>query len=346
MRVWIVRSIRLLAMAALCSMPGAAIHSQDRPAPGSAGQPAPDSKDRAADEMLRLARVRADDVVYDLGSGEIIPIMAALRFGARGVGIGLEPAQADRARAAARRSGVSDRARFVEGSPLTAQLADATVVTLDLSPGLNLSLEPILRRQLRPGTRIVSRRYGIGAWRADEIVQGSDGTRLFLWVVPRAPARTPDIFFVPTRQPIVEKMLQLAGVTAGDVVYDLGSGDGRVVVVAATKYGARGVGVEIDPALVTISRQVAREAQIESRVTFIEADLFDVDLAQATVVTLFLSQSVNRRLEAKLKRELKDGARVVSHQFDMGEWTPDLTVAAEDGTSLYLWTIRKRPLLK
>jgi hypothetical protein len=296
--------------------------------------------------MLRLARVRADDVVYDFGSRETIPIMAALRFGASGVGIGLEPAQADQARAAARQYGVGDRVRFVEGNPLTAQLADATVVTLDLSPGLNLSLEPILRRQLRPGTRIVSRRYGIGAWRADEIIQGIDGSRLFLWVVPRPPARTPDIFFVPTRQPIVEKMLQLAGVTPGDVVYDLGSGDGRVVVVAATKYGARGVGIEIDPALVSISRQVAREAQIENRVTFIEADLFEVDLAQATVVTLFLSQSVNRRLEAKLKRELKDGARVVSHQFDMGEWTPDQTVAAEDGTSLYLWTIKRRPPLK
>jgi hypothetical protein len=282
-------------------------------------QPPADDRDRVAVEMLRLARVGATDVVYAIASPETIPIVATRQFGARAVAIG------------------AGNARNLQ----VTQLVDATVVTLDLSADQNLALEPVLR-QLRPGTRIVSRRYGIGAWRADDIVQGSDGTRLFLWTVPRRPARTPDIFFVPTRQPIVEKMLQLAGVTATDVVYDLGSGDGRVVVVAATKHGARGVGVEIDPALVSISRQVARESQVETRVTFIEADLFDVDLSPATVVTLFLSQSVNRRLEAKLKRELRDGARVVSHQFDLGDWAPDRTVAAEDGTSLYLWTISKR----
>ena len=280
-------------------------------------QPPADDGDRVVVEMLRLARVGAADVVYAVGSPGTMA--AAAKVGARAVLI------------------APDAVRTLQA----AQLADATVVTLDLSADQNLALEPMLRR-LRPGTRIVSRRYGIGAWRADEIVARSDGTRLFLWTVPRRPARTPDIFFVPTRQPIVEKMLQLADVTAGDVVYDLGSGDGRVVVVAATKHGARGVGVEIDPALVDISRQVAREAQVDNRVSFIEADLFDTDLSPATVVTLFLSQSVNRRLEAKLKRELRDGARVVSHQFDMGDWRPDRTVAAEDGTSLYLWTIRKR----
>jgi predicted RNA methylase len=341
MRLWIARAVWLLSIAALWPAAAGAIHSQEGPTPPTDRQPRSGVSDRVAQEMLRLARVESDDVVYDLGSIETIPIMAALRFGARGVGIGLESSQAEHARNAARVYSVSDRVRFVEGNLLTAGFGEATVVTLDLSPNLNLRLEPILRRELRPGTRIVSHRYGIGAWRADDTARGSDGTTLFLWTVPRLPAHTPDIFFVPTRQPIIEKMLQLAGVTANDVVYDLGSGDGRIVVIAAQKYGARGVGVEIDPALVNISRQVARDAQLESKVRFIEADLFNVDLSEATVVTLFLSQSVNRRLEAKLKRELKDGARVVSHQFDMGEWAPDLTVAAEDGTSLYLWTIRK-----
>lgn len=341
MRLWIARAAWLLSIVALCPMPAGAIHLQEGPAPPFDRQPPPRLSDRLAEEMLRLARAGSGDVVYDLGSIETIPIMAARRFGARAVGIGLEPAQAEHAREAARAYSIGDRVRFIEGSLLTANLAEATVVTLDLSPNLNLRLEPILRRELRPGTRIVSHRYGIGAWRADETARGSDGTTLFLWTVPRPPARAPDIFFVPTQQPVIEQMLQLAGVTANDLLYDLGSGDGRIVVIAAQKYGARGVGVEIDPALVDISRQVARDAQVDNVVRFIEADLFTVDLSEATVVTLFLSQSINRRLEAKLKRELRNGARVVSHQFDMGEWKPDLTVEAEDGTSLYRWTVRK-----
>ena len=305
-------------------------------------QEVPAADDRVAIEMLQLAQAGAGDVVYDLGSGGRIPIVAAERFGARGVGIGLEAAEVERARDAARRRGVADRVTFVEGQLSTAGYAGATVVILDLTPALNLRLEPILRRELRPGTRIVSHRYGIGAWRADDSATASDGTTLFLWTVPRAPARTPDIFFVPTEQRVVEEMLDLANVTGRDVVHDLGSGDGRIVVVAAQKYGARGVGVEIDPALVSRARQVARDAQLGDKVTFVEGDLFDADLSGATVVTLFLSDRVNQRLEAKLKRELKPGARIVSHQFRIGDWVPDRTVPAADGTSLFLWTIRAR----
>jgi predicted methyltransferase len=301
----------------------------------------PAARTRLSEEMLQLAGVRPGDVVYDVGSLESIPIVAAQRFGARGVGVGLEPAQAEAARQAARDRGVADRASFIEGSLLTAGYAESTVVTLDLSPSLNLILGPVLRRELLPGARIVSRRFGIGAWKADRTVSASDGTTLYLWTVQRQPARAPDIFFVPTEQAIVEQMLDLAKVTPDDVVYDLGSGDGRIVIIAAQKYGARAVGVELDPALVGASREVARAAQVDDRATFIEGDLFDVDLSRATVVTLFLSQSVNRRLEPKLKRELKNGARIVSHQFDMGEWVPERTVRAGDGTSLFLWTIRK-----
>jgi cyclopropane fatty-acyl-phospholipid synthase-like methyltransferase len=302
----------------------------------------PATEERVAMEMLQFARVGAGDVVYDLGSAGAVPIAAAERFGARGIGIGLEPAEAERARDAARRRGVADRVSFVEGHLATAPYAEATVVILDLTPALNLRLEPVLRRELRPGARIVSHRYGIGAWRADDSVKASDGTMLFLWTVPRPPARTPDIFFVPTEHQVVEQMLELAGVTSQDVVHDLGSGDGRMVVIAAQKYGARGVGVEIDPSLVARARQVAREAQLGDRVTFVEGDLFDADLSGATVVTLFLSDRVNERLEAKLKRELKPGARIVSHQFRIGDWVPDRTVPAADGTSLFLWTIPPR----
>src|SRR5438034_464540 len=298
------------------------------------------TRDLVADQMLRLARVTQPDVVYDLGSVAQIPVLAARKYGARAVGIGVEPSQAQAAREDARENGVADRVTFVEGNLLTTKVSEATVVTLDLSPSLNLALEATFRRQLRPGTRIVSHRFGIGAWRPDKTVRAEDGTTLFLWTVPRPPARTPDIFFVPTPQPVADQMLTLARVTADDAVYDLGSGDGRIVILAAQKYGARAVGVELDPALVSISRQVAREGEVATSVRFIEGDLFNVDVSEATVVTLYLSPAVNRRLEPKLKRELRPGARIVSRQFDMGGWRPDRTVTAEDGTILYLWTIR------
>jgi SAM-dependent methyltransferase len=153
------------------------------------------------------------------------------------------------------------------------------------------------------------------------------------------PPKTPDIHFAVTPQPVADAMLKLARVTPDDVVYDLGSGDGRIVVLAAQKYGARGVGIELDPALVEVSRQVAREGDVSDRVTFIQGDLFAADISGATVVTLWLSNSVNMRLEAKLKRELRPGARIVSRQFPIGTWPPDTTVNVDDQT-LRLWTIR------
>lgn len=151
--------------------------------------------------------------------------------------------------------------------------------------------------------------------------------------------RPPDIFFAPTWEPVVYEMLTLAEVTAEDVVYDLGSGDGRIVVLAAQRYGARGVGIEIDRKLVEISRQVAREAAVDDRVAFIEGDLFAADISSATVVTLYLSSSVNRELEPKLRRELRPGTRIVSHQFPIGDWAPEKTVRATDGTDLFLWRV-------
>ncbi len=156
------------------------------------------------------------------------------------------------------------------------------------------------------------------------------------------PARTPDIYFAPTRHIVADEMLTLARVRPGDVVYDLGSGDGRIVILAAQKYGARGVGVELDPQLVALSRQVAREGDVSDRVTFIEGDLFTTDISAATVVMLYLSASVNRQLEPKLRRELRPGTRIVSHQFHIGNWAPGETIRAEDGTDLFLWTIPAR----
>jgi SAM-dependent methyltransferase len=155
------------------------------------------------------------------------------------------------------------------------------------------------------------------------------------------PAKTPDIHFAVTPQPLADAMLRLAHVTKDDVVYDLGSGDGRIVVLAAQKYGARGVGIEIDHRLVEISRTVAREGDVADRATFIEGDLFAADISKATVVTMWLSTTVNQRLEAKLKRELRPGARIVSRQFPIGEWAPDQTVKIGDEI-LRLWIVPAR----
>jgi SAM-dependent methyltransferase len=161
-------------------------------------------------------------------------------------------------------------------------------------------------------------------------------------VLARQPARTPDIYFAPTRHVVADQMLALARVNRDDVVFDLGSGDGRLIILAAQKYGARGVGVELDPRLVAISLQVAREGEVADRVKFIEGDLFTADISAATVVVLYLSPGVNRRLEPKLRKELRPGTRIVSHQFPIGHWVPDETVRAEDGTDLFLWTIPAR----
>lgn len=146
------------------------------------------------------------------------------------------------------------------------------------------------------------------------------------------------MYWAGTPQPVVEAMLDLAQVTAGDVVYDLGSGDGRIPILAAQRYRARGVGIEIQPRLVDLSRQVAREGGVEERVTFLQGDLFAADLSPATVVTLWLNERMNADLEPKLKRELHPGVRVVSHQFSIGRWPPARTVHVEN-VNVFLWVI-------
>ena len=156
-------------------------------------------------------------------------------------------------------------------------------------------------------------------------------------------AQTPDVMFVPTNIDVALGMLQLAAVTPGDVVYDLGSGDGRLVIAAAKRYGARGVGIDIDPSLVADATHNADTAGVAERVTFRKADLFQSDLGPATVVTLYLSPSLNLRLRPKLLRELRPGARVVSNNFDMDDWQPDSSVVVKGvamaNTPVRLWII-------
>lgn len=291
--------------------------------------------------MLQLARVNATDIVYDLGSGDgRILIRAAKEYGARGVGVELDPALVKIARRAAVENGVADKVRFVEGDLFAVDISPATVVTLFLWPSLNARLEAKLRSELREGTRIVSNTFGIGNWRPDQITRGVGDSDVLLWTVPRRPARVPDVGFEPTSEIVVQEMLTLAGVTVRDVVCDLGSGDGRIPIVAAQRFGARGVGIELDPRLVEISRQVANDGQLADRVTFIEGDLFSADISSATIVTLYLSAEVNAKLESKLKSELRPGARIVSRKYPLGAWTPDRTVRASDGTDLFLWVVR------
>jgi ribosomal protein L11 methylase PrmA len=150
----------------------------------------------------------------------------------------------------------------------------------------------------------------------------------------------PDVVYIPTAQPVVDAMLEAADVTNSDVVYDLGSGDGRIVITAAKKFGARGVGVEIDAGLVKKATENAAAAGVTERVRFVNQNLFDANIGEATVVTLYLLQSLNERLRPKLVRELKPGTRVVSHVFNMGpEWPPEKSLQV-GASRIYVWTIQ------
>lgn len=149
-----------------------------------------------------------------------------------------------------------------------------------------------------------------------------------------------DVPYVATPQPVVETMLKLAQVTEDDVVYDLGSGDGRMVLTAAQQFGARGVGVEIVPELVDQSRSYARLAGVSDRVRFYRADLFDTDLSEATVLSMYLLPEVIERLLPKIRQEMDPGDRIVSHNYGAEIWPPDSTVEINEDHVVYLWTLR------
>jgi tRNA A58 N-methylase Trm61 len=168
----------------------------------------------------------------------------------------------------------------------------------------------------------------------------------FVALVPAAPSsaqmarlKPPDVKFVPTPQSVVVAMLDLAKVTPADVVYDLGSGDGRIPITAAKEYGARGVGIEIDWIRIRDANDNLKKAGVGDRVRFVNQDLFEADISEATVVTMFLMGWMNQELMPKLK-QLRPGARIVSHQFDMGyAWPPEQSQDV-DGLMIHLWTIR------
>lgn len=158
--------------------------------------------------------------------------------------------------------------------------------------------------------------------------------------------RSPDVPYVPTPQEVVDQMLQLANVSNNDVLYDLGSGDGRIPITAVQKYGAsRAYGVEINPDLVQRSRQNIQTANVGDRVEILQQDLFQTDLREATVVSLYLLPDINLKLRPQLL-QLRPGTRIVSHDFDMGEWKPDRVVQVQGPSrqhTVYLWTVPENP---
>lgn len=162
-------------------------------------------------------------------------------------------------------------------------------------------------------------------------------------VVAACSTRGPDVIFLPSAADVVTRMLAIVRVDSSDVVYDLGCGDGRIVIAAARDHGARGVCVEINPSLIASSQRNADTAGVRERVEFRQADFFETDLSSATVVALYLSPALNQRLRPKLFRELRAGARVVSHNFDMGDWRPDTVARVEwpSGTTstIYAWVL-------
>jgi predicted O-methyltransferase YrrM len=183
------------------------------------------------------------------------------------------------------------------------------------------------------------------------VMQSTASTTLKPSRKKKRPLRKPDVIYYPTPPETVAEMLRMAQIKKGDVLYDLGSGDGRIPIAAAQQFGIRAVGIEIDPKLVTEADELARQANVSELVRFRNEDMFHIDLSEASVVTLYLSEKLNLLLLPKLLRELRPGSRILSHDFRMGDWKPEQTVRVPWGKlyrTVYLWTVpaKKRRLQK
>jgi len=195
----------------------------------------------------------------------------------------------------------------------------------------------IRRKRTSVGVAVLVVAVAVGV--SSAALAAEDQTGILVAQAAQAPAQqTPDVIFVPTPQTVVDEMLKVANVKKGDVLYDLGSGDGRIVITAAKRFGVRGIGIDIDPQRIAEANENARKEGVTHLVTFKQADLFSTDISEATVVTLYLLPRLNVKLRPKLFTELKNGTRIVSHAFDMAEWLPEKHLKV-DGRDVYYWTI-------
>jgi predicted RNA methylase len=310
------------------------------------------------ERMLEAAKPTRRDVLYDLGSGDgRIVIKAALTYGVKAIGFELDPALVARSREAARAAGLDKKVSFERRDILTLDLTGADIITLSLSRDLNTRLLPQLLK-LKPGARIVSHDFGLGSYVPEKLIRFApeiEGGREHLIYVYTTPLHLPSaatavdrpagagINFVPTPEPVAEEMLAMARIMPHETVYDLGSGDGRILIAAATKYHAKAVGYEIDPKLVAQSRKRIAALGLAKKVEVRQGNLFDADLSKADVVTLYLSPTMNAKLLPQFDA-MKPGSRIVSHDFDIPGIKQQTVVKITPGgaykreRTIYLWT--------
>jgi ribosomal protein L11 methylase PrmA len=300
------------------------------------------------DKMIEMSKIKKTDLVYDLGCGDgRIVVTAAKVHGCKAVGYDIDPERVKDSRANVEKNKVNDLVTIKQADVFTLDLSDANVITLYLLPTLNVKLIPQLEK-LKPGSRIVSHDFDMEGVIPDQVVSMTskeDGREhsIYLWTTPlKKELRAPDIRYVPTPQNVVDKMLEMAKVKKTDLVYDLGCGDGRIVITAAKKYGCKAVGYDIDPVRVKESQANVDSNNVGKLVTIKQADIFTLDLSDANVITLYLLPRLNVQLIPQLEK-LKPGSRIVSHDFDMEGVTPDQVVTVKPGDmygdhKIYLWT--------
>ena len=303
------------------------------------------------DKMLELAQVKKSDLVYDLGCGDgRIVIAAAKKYGCKAVGYDIREERVKDSRKNVDANNVGDLVTIEREDIFTLDLSKANVVTLYLLPALNVKLIPQLDK-LKPGSRIVSHDFNMEGVKPDKVIKvyskvDNRQHTVYLWTTPLKKElkyiREPDILYVPTPQEVVDKMLEMVQVKKDDLLYDLGCGDGRIVITAAKKYGCKAVGYDINPVRVKESRANVDANDVGDLVKIEQADVFTLDLSGANVITLYLLPSLNVKLIPQLEK-LKPGSRIVSHDFDMRGVKPDqvVKITPENGYrehEVYLWT--------
>ena len=314
--------------------------------------------DEVIEKMLDMAEVKKGDVVYDLGCGDGRIVVAAAKRGAKATGWDINPERVKEAVENVKKNHVEQNAKIIHDDIFTLDLSGANVITLYLLPSLNVKLIPQLEK-LPSGSRIVSHDFNMEGVKPDQVEQftctdGGSHT-IYLWTTPlkkekkeeekkeagaKKEFRRPDVIYVPTPHEVVSKMLDMAKVAKGEVVYDLGCGDGRIVVAAA-KRGAKATGWDINAERVREARENVKNNHVEQNAKILHDDIFTLDLSSANVVTLYLLTSLNEKLIPQLEK-LKPGSRIVSHDFSMPGVKPDEVVEFEEtnGSShtIYLWT--------